>query len=352
MRTTRTLFNVVAASALVLAACGDDSDSAAVVTTGDTATTAPAADHSPATTEAPVTTTDGDTREVVDTYGETIVVPAEPTSIVACGYAVLPLIQAEAALSAVCEWTRELDNMDAAALAAYEELPKVAVDGDVSTLNYEGVAAASPDLIILGVPAPAMSAVNLGALTALAPVVVLAPQTPGDWRELGERFAEAAGVADRYGESRAEYDALVAEINEEFADFFAENTFGAVCTRCGISDGLVMREFTSSYGSNLLDDLDAVIPGEAADGSHAEDVSLELVGDAFADVDVMVYGVQADGSIEEGMEELFESPVWQAIPAVQEGRVIEMRHHTAATYKTAILALESIREQLTGLAAG
>lgn len=79
---------------------------------------------------------------------------------------------------------------------------------------------------------------------------------------------------------------------------------------------------------------------------------MELLVDAFGDIDVMVYGVQADGSPEPGMDEVSGSPLWQAIPAVQAGRVIEVRHHSAATYSTAVLALESIREQLAALPAG
>ena len=188
------------------------------------------------------------------------------------------------------------------------------------------------------------------ALTEIAPVVVLAPTAPGDWRALGEQFADAAGVADRYGESRDDYEALVAEINDEFAELFADTTFAALCTVCGVYEGAVTREFASSYVSNLFDDLDATFAGEAADGSHAEEVSLELLGEAFGDADVIVYGVQADGSPEPGMEELFDSPLWQTLPAVQAGRVIEVRHHSAATYTTAILALESIRSQLADFA--
>lgn len=262
MRTNlRTLISIALASALFLSACGDDADTTA---DGEPAVT------EPAITEPADSGTDAadETREFVDGNGDTIVIPTEPTNIVACGYAVLPLIQAEAPLAAVCEWTRELDNMDAETLAAYEAIPKVAVDADVSTLNYEGVAAAAPDLIILGVPAPAMADVRLDVLTDIAPVVVLAPTAPGDWRELGDRFADAAGVADRYGESRDEYNVLVAEINAEFADLFADTTFGGICAACGLAEGMVMREFASSYVTNLFDDLDATFPG-VAEGSHA-----------------------------------------------------------------------------------
>ena len=92
-----------------------------------------------------------------------IEIPSDPQRIVACGYAVLPLIQAGANLAAVCEWTRELGNMDDKTKAAYEALPKVAPDGNVSQLNYEGIVAAEPDLIIMGVPARVESQLGHGA---------------------------------------------------------------------------------------------------------------------------------------------------------------------------------------------
>ncbi len=329
---TRSVLAIGAASLLALTACGSDSAS-----DGD---------------EAADATPTASTRTFEDQTGE-VTIPAEPTSIVACGYAVLPLIQTDAELSAVCEWTRELDNMDDESRAAYDALPKVAADGDVSTINYEAVAAAEPDLIILGVPERALGDVKLDELRAMAPVVVLAPEQPAQWRELGERYADAAGVADRYGDSREEYEALAAEIAAEHADTFEQLSFGGVCTPCGVYEGAFVREYASSYTSNLFDDLGADYPRTTAgpDADHSEEISAELLAESLGTVDVITYGVRADGSMEDGMQELFDSALWKSLPAVQAGRVIEVTHHSAATHATAIGALESIREQLAALPA-
>ena len=326
----RSMFALGAASLLALTACGSDS----------------ASEDDGAADEASAAAT----RVFEDQTGE-VTIPAEPTSIVACGYAVLPLIQTDAELSAVCEWTRELDNMDDESRATYDALPKVAADGDVSTINYEAVAAADPDLIILGVPERALGEVKLDQLREMAPVVVLAPEQPAQWRELGERYADAAGVADRYGASRDEYEALAAEIAAEHADTLSTLTFGGVCTPCGIYEGSFVREYASSYTSNLFDDLGANYPGESSDpaSAHSEEISAELLSESLGSVDVITYGVKADGSMEDGMEGLFDSPLWASLPAVQAGRVIAVPHHSAATHATAIPALESIREQLASL---
>lgn len=330
-RGRRALGGGVAALLLLTAACGDDEADS------DTATDEDAA-------------AEGELRSFEDDNG-TIEIPSDPESIVACGYAVLPLVQAGADLSAVCEWSRELDNMDDETLAAYEAVPKVGRDADASSINYEGIAAAEPDLIIMGVPAPALPDLDMETLEALAPVVVLAPSAPGDWRELGERYADAAGVGEAYGEFKDEYETLAADIEARYADSLGSLSFGGICTPCGVAEGTYSREYASSYTSNHFDLLGLSFPGESSDPqiAHAEYLSVENIGDDLGAVDVIVYGVEADGSIEPTVADLMATPLWQNLPAVQAGNVVEVRHHSAATYQTAILALESIDEGLAAL---
>ncbi len=333
-RGRRALAGGLAATMLVLAACGDDDDSADADTDEETAAA------------------DAGMRSFEDDNG-TIEIPADPESIVACGYAVLPLVQSGADLSAVCEWSRELDNMDDETLAAYEAIPKVGQDADASSINYEGIAAAEPDLIIMGVPGPALPDLDMDTLEALAPVVVLAPSAPGDWRELGERYADAAGVGDAYGEFKEEYETLAADIESRYAESLGSLSFGGVCTPCGVAEGTYSREYASSYTSNHFDLLGLDFPGESSDPAvgHADYISVENLADDLGSVDVIVYGVEIDGSIEPTVTDLMASPLWQNLPAVQAGNVVEVRHHSAATYQTAILALESIDEELAALPA-
>ncbi len=277
-------------------------------------------------------------------------IPADPQRIVACGYATLPLIQAGADLAAVCEWTREIENMDEETLAAYEALPKVAPDGSVAALDYEAVTAARPDLIILGVPARAREELDMAKLEALAPVVFLGPTDPGQWRELGEQYADAAGVADAYGEFKQDYEARAAEISQAYAGPLGDLKFAGLCSACGIEPGEFFREYASSYTTNLFDDLGLEFPGEPADPEdvHGEYLSLEQMPANLAEADVIVYGVDADGSVPPELQAVFDSPLWQNLPAVRAGNLVPVRHANAATYETALLALESID---TGLAA-
>lgn len=330
------------------AACGNDDESS----TDTTQQNGEAGSDESATTGTDDAGTER-TRQFEQPDGTTVEIPANPQSIVACGYAVLPLIQAGANLSAVCEWTRELENMNDQEKAAYDEISKVAPDGDVSALDYEGVAAADPDLIIMGVPERAKSVVDMERLEGLAPVVFIGPVTPGDWRTMGEQYADAAGVADNYGESKDDYESRAAEIEEKFSEQFSGVTFGGVCADCDEGAGTFTVEFQSSYTVNLFDDLGLEFPGEPSNPEdvHAETLSLEQLTSAFADIDVIVYKVDADGSTPEPLATIQQSDAWKSLPAVQAGNVIEVEHARAATYRTALQALDSIEAQLTELAA-
>ncbi|MFD6895497.1 ABC transporter substrate-binding protein [Rhodococcus sp. NPDC060086] len=282
-----------------------------------------------------------------------IEIPADPQRIVACGYAVLPLIQADANLAAVCEWTRETENMDEETLAAYEELPKVAPDMSVADLNYEAITMAEPDLIIMGVPAMVQEQLDMATLETLAPVVFLGPSIPGQWRELGEQFADAANVSDAYGEFKDEYDARAAELADKYAGTLGGLKFAGVCSECGTNPGEYMREYKSSYTSNLFDDLGFDFPGEPADPAitHGEYLSFEKLPENLGDADVIVYGIEADGSVTPALQELFDSPLWKELPAVKAGNLVAVKHANAATYETALLALDSIDAALEKLPA-
>lgn len=302
--------------------------------------------------------TDGDVETTTATrtfeaQNGSIEIPEDPQRIVACGYAALPLIQAGANLAAVCEWSRELDNMDEETLADYEALPKVAPDGAVSELNYEAITAADPDLIIMGVPARVQEQVDMAKLEALAPVLFLGPVDPGEWRELGEQYADAANVSGTYGEFKEEYEARASEIADKYADTLGGLKFAGVCSVCGTEPGEFSREYASSYTTNLFDDLGFEFYGEPADPAdvHAEYLSVEQLSGNLGEAEVIVFGVEADGSLTPELEELFASPLWQALPAVQAGNLVAVKHSSAATYETALLALDSIDEQLAQLPA-
>ena len=68
-------------------------------------------------------------------------------------------------------------------LKTYESLEKIAGETAAET-NYEAVAQAKPDLIVIGVPKPALGDIDLDRLKSIAPVVAIGPTTPDAWRDL------------------------------------------------------------------------------------------------------------------------------------------------------------------------
>src|SRR5690349_15319944 len=83
----------------------------ALVLAGLTALTASCSSDSESDSGSDSTASASSATRTVTVGEDTVEIPADPQSVVACGYAVLPLIQADANLSGVCEWTREIDNM-------------------------------------------------------------------------------------------------------------------------------------------------------------------------------------------------------------------------------------------------
>lgn len=290
-----------------------------------------------------------DGTRVFDAQSGTVEIPAEPQRIVACGYAVLPLLQAEANLAAICEWNT--DDMTASELAVYDALPKVGPARDASSINKEAIAAAEPDLIILGFPQRAAAVVDMEGLSLIAPVILHGPQTAADWRTLGEEYADAANVVGEYETTKLAYDERVAEIRATYGEALDGVVFAGVCLTCPGADGEVFREYASSYTTNTFDDLGLSFPGEPSNPQVAfgEWLSIELLADSLHEVDVIVYGVGPGGQVPADAQTLLDSAVWQSIPAVAAGNVIPVEHSDAATYRTAILALDSIEAGLAAL---
>lgn len=351
--TRRTATGALAIAALMLAGCGsgsstNDDASRASVAEGASEKTATAAGSS----DVEVADDDASTR-TFEAQNGAIEIPVEPQRIVTCGYATLPLLQAEANLVASCEWTREINDMSPDVRAAYDAIPRVGADADASTLNYEAIAVADPDLIILGVPVFALEDIDMTILESLAPVVMIGPTKPSEWRILGEQYADAANVVDEYGAFKGRYEVLAADIASRY-ETLDGISFGGICSVCAGDDGTFTREYASSYVTNLFDELGFSVPGQPIDSEgpqHAETLSIENLSESFADVDVIVYGLDADGNIPPTAQSLFDSPLWQSLPAVQAGNVIAVEHSSASTYETAILALQSIDASLAALPA-
>ncbi|GAB3507054.1 ABC transporter substrate-binding protein [Amycolatopsis cihanbeyliensis] len=289
----------------------------------------------------------GETRVFTADNGE-VTIPADPQRVVATGYAVPVLIQADAPLVGVSTWKRGVPMMNEEDKATYEELPKVAGEQAAET-NYEAIAKADPDVIIIGVPAPVLGDIDVPRLEDIAPVVAIGPTVPSAWRELSRRQADAAGALERFDTIKAEYEAKAKKLAEKYQDVLPRLKLGHVGEYGKVAKGTFQREFNGSWGTNIAGDIGANYYGEVEEkgkGSRSvsEYPSIEELPTAFAEADAITYSVEADGSIPESVQYVMDSELWKNLPAVKAGETYPIRYTQAATYREAMLTLDAIDE--------
>ncbi|MBE7325826.1 ABC transporter substrate-binding protein [Nocardioides sp. Y6] len=282
-----------------------------------------------------------------------ITIPADPQRVVATGYAVPVLIEADAELVGISEWSRGLPLMSDEHAATYEELPKVAGETAAAT-SYEAVAEADPDLIVIGVPQPALVDLDMEKLESIAPVVVIGPTVPDAWKTDSEKQADAAGALEGFEEARDAYTERVEELKAEHADTLDGLAFGHVGAYGDISAGSFHREFAGSWGTNIATDVGVTYTGEVKKkGGGSADVSeypsIEELPEAFADVDVITYTVGPDGKPSEEVQYVLDSQLWKNLPAVEAGRTLGLRFTEAVTYTSALKTLDALDAALDEL---
>ncbi len=284
-----------------------------------------------------------------------VTIPADPKRVVATGYAVPALIEADAALVGISSWQRGLPLMSDEDRATYDRLEKIAGETAAET-NYEAIAKAKPDLIVIGVPAPAMADLDLDRLKSLAPVVAIGPTLPSAWRELSQRQSDAAGRSVNFGEAKAAYEKKAGELTAKYKDVLTGLKFGHVGAYGEIAGGTFQREFAGSWGTNIATDVGVTYYGEVKKkGGNAADVSeypsIEELNESLGEADAITYTVQADGKPNEAVQYVLDSKLWKSLPAVKAGRTFPIRYSEAATYSSAMKTLDAIDQAFAPLLA-
>ncbi|MGW6352475.1 ABC transporter substrate-binding protein [Streptomyces sp. NPDC055080] len=295
---------------------------------------------------------EGGTRVFAADNGK-ITIPAKPKRVVATGYAVPVMIEADAPLVGISSWKRGEPMMSKEDLAAYKKLPEVAGEQAAET-NYEAVAEAEPDLIVIGVPAPVLGDIDIKRLESIAPVVAIGPTVPSAWRELSHKQADAAGALKRFDAAKGTYEAKAAELATKYKDVLPQLKLGHVGAYGEVAKGTFQREFGGSWGTNIAEDLGAKYYGkvkESGPGSRSvsEYPSIEELPAAFGEADVMTYSVNADGSIPKPVQYVMDSKLWKNLPAVKAGKAYPLRYTEAATYGQGMQTLDAIDKSLAPL---
>ncbi|TDB82864.1 ABC transporter substrate-binding protein [Actinomadura sp. KC216] len=320
------LAGAVAAALVLATACGSGSDSGSG---GGAATRAFEADNG------------------------TVKIPAQPRRVVATGYAVPVLIEADAKLVGISSWKRGLAMMTPEDRKRYDGLTKIADETAAST-NYEAIAKVKPDLIVIGVPKPVLGDLDLKRLRSIAPVVAIGPTVPSAWRALSQRQADAAGQAGRLAESKAAYEKKAAELKAKYKDALAGLKFGHVGEYGDVAAGTFMREFAGSWGTNIAQDIGVTYYGEVKQkGGGSKDVSetssIEELPRSLGEADAITYTLEPDGTTGESVKYVTGSKLWKNLPAVEGDMAFGLRYTEAATYESATRALDEIDKALAPL---
>lgn len=282
-----------------------------------------------------------------------ITIPVNPKRVVATGYAVPALIEADAPLVGISSWKRGEPMMTKEDLATYNKLTKIAGEQAAET-NYEAVAEAEPDLIVIGVPAPVLGDIDIKRLESIAPVVAIGPSLPSAWRDLSRKQADAAGAQKQFDAQKKTYDTKAAELAAKYKDVLPKLNLGHVGAYGDAAKGTFQREFGGSWGTNIAQDLGAKYYGKvkkAGSGSSAvsEYPSIEELPDAFREADALTYSVDADGSVPKSVQYVLDSKLWKNLPAVKAGKTYPFRYTEAATYGEALMTLDAIDKSLAPL---
>ncbi|ROO86176.1 iron complex transport system substrate-binding protein [Actinocorallia herbida] len=285
-----------------------------------------------------------------------ITIPADPKRVVATGYAVPALIEADAALVGISSWQRGLPLMTAEDRATYDKLEKVAGEAAAET-NYEAIAAVDPDLIVIGVPAPVLADVDVKRLESIAPVVAIGPTLPDAWRDRSRQQADAAGRLDEFEADEQAYEDKAEGLSDKYEDALAGLKFGHVGGYGDAAAGTFHREFAGSWGTNVATDIGVTYYGEVKKkGGGSADVSeypsIEELPASFADADVITYSVTADGTPSEAVQYVLDSALWKNLPAVKAGKAFPVRYTEAATYPSALMTLDALDATLAPLLKG
>ncbi len=196
--------------------------------------------------------------------------------------------------------------------AYYDEIGVLDVQQDV--LNFEGIAATEPDLIVSFNAIVEQS--DFDKLAGIAPVLDL-KDDPGlgdkiDWREVQRQVGEALDLGDAADEAVEEAEARIAEVAAAHPEHAGRTA--TIMYDYGPEFGMSYYTVTGGPAEGVMLDL-GFVPNPLAESFVDDDVVSEE-NQALLDADVLVV-IYTDEASHESRES---QPLFQAVPAVAEGR--------------------------------
>lgn len=199
--------------------------------------------------------------------------------------------------------------------------------------NAESILSHSPDMLVVGAGWWNYYQENELLAEGIAPVLVVGDDDP-DWKASLRRQLAAFGREQQATEAIDAYDATVADVSAEIAPLVAGR---AVVIAGADEEGFWIQE-PDSFCSGIARDvgMDLVVPEAGQSNGSVSRYSFENL-DVFHDADLIVLQNPEDPAIA--------NPAWQAVPAVQAGRVAELRYdRNFGLALTAQVFAEDLRE--------
>ncbi|AGP29698.1 iron-siderophore ABC transporter substrate-binding protein [Corynebacterium terpenotabidum] len=314
---------------LVLTACSSDDEDASS-SAGATASVAGDTGVSVNQASYPVTFT--------SPWGDSTLEEA-PTRIATIGYkdadilaslGEVPVLMGDSTLN------QEVWTVDAFAGAEPEKTFTYADDGSI---DIEQLAAAEPDLIV----ASQMDlSDNYDELSKIAPVIAAETEDDisGNWQQTLTSLGEALGKQADAAQVIEDTTQAAATVREEHPEFDGKsismlNYFGLDTIRYLNAAGTDAAKLMESIGFTTID---------GSDGFGSDNISAERLDDTAADVMVILDNSQGQ------IDDLLSNPTFQAIPAVQEGRVLVIHNKAFDTGESAFTVNDDDEQQKGNLA--
>lgn len=287
-----------------------------------------------------------DTHAVETHYGE-VEVPVEPQRIVAVSYDTPWQLMS---LGVTPVGAQDYSNF----LASFDDdrkdfIADVAPVGTYGEIDYEAVLALDPDLIVGD--AYEIDEEIYEKLTEIAPTAIVFGENRADWKTVVADLAAAVGADESLDDAKAAYDDRMSELQETYADVLAENTFAP--TTFGNQEVEFSIMYPTGVVGSIYDELGVTYAPGIPDGDFEagyESYPYERIPEILGEADVIVAPSQNDGTDYEALQTLFDNSLFASLPAAVDGHVY--RFPMGVTdYVSATAYLDQIEENVLSVLA-
>ena len=309
-------FTLLMGLAALVAACGSDSSPEAE----------PDADSAPV---EPV---------VQHAFGETTL-PATPTRIVVLGYTLVETLVAldVPPIGAPGVILNEMTYLEL-------DTDAIADVGTPAQPNLERITTLNPDLILTS---QRLGEESYTLLAQIAPTVAFDVDEMTEWRSLTRLCAEALGKSDVAEKLSADYDAKLAQLDDQVSQDLADIEASVVF----VSPGQMRTFGKATFPGSVLADAGLSRPPRQAEGLGANNISLEVLEQIDGDVMFILTpqsNTELAADIEAEIARTQASPLWPQLQAVQNDQVYEAGPHWAiGSYIAANLMLDDLLTYFT-----